>query len=387
MLLPKITDYEKTGYFSLAYSTSQLFYIISTFSLREFQVISNYKSISESTFFSFRLYTTFFSLLLCVIYSLLLGYDGSLLLTIILFSISNTITAIAEVMLGTLQIKEHLDINGYSGIAVAFCKFVFFLSSIKLTQNLCIALFFGEIIPAIIYFFIIHTFYVKITKTKAPYNIKWSKDFISIAKNTFPLLAINFITIFITTYPRIVIEKKESSVILSYYSILISIANIVPSITTTLFTPLLSSYATLYNNKEIKKLALMHIKVIALCFCMCLMIMVASFFILPPLFRWYYGNKLMDYINIFYIGIIGACFLSMAQVAKPILLSANKNNLMLIILCVSVIPLLILTPILVNNYSALGAALALLISYFVFFVLSTFATVMIFFANKRITKI
>ena len=126
MLLPKITDYEKTGYFSLAYSTSQLFYIISTFSLREFQVISNYKSISESTFFSFRLYTTFFSLLLCVIYSLLLGYDGSLLLTIILFSISNTITAIAEVMLGTLQIKERLDINGYSGIAVAFCKFVFF---------------------------------------------------------------------------------------------------------------------------------------------------------------------------------------------------------------------------------------------------------------------
>ena len=115
--------------------------------------------------------------------------------------------------------------------------------------------------------------------------------------------------------------------------------------------------------------------------------MVASFFILPPLFRWYYGNKLMDYINIFYIGIIGVCFLSMAQVAKPILLSANKNNLMLIILCVSVIPLLILTPILVNNYSALGAALALLISYFVFFVLSTFATVMIFFANKRITKI
>lgn len=387
MLLPKFTDFEKTGFYSLAYSTSQLFYIISVFSLRDYQVISNYDTISERTFFSFRLYTCILSFVTCIFYSLLLGYNGSLFLIIVLFLISNTIVAIAEVMLGTLQIKERLEINGYSGIIVTFCKLFFFFSSLRVTQNFYIAVFFGEIIPSIIYFFVIYFFYIKIAKIKAPYNICWSKDFICIAKNTLPLLAINFITIFITTYPRIIIEKKESPVILGYYSILISIANIIPSITTTLFTPLLSLYASLYKNKEIKKLAVMHIKVFALCFCMCLLIIAASFFILPPLFRWYYGNDLLEYINVFHIGMIGVCFLSMAQVARPVLLSANKNNLMLLILFVSAIPLLILTPVLVSKYSALGAALALLVSYLLFFVFSTLATFMIFSIARRKTKI
>lgn len=385
MLLPKVTDYEKTGFYSLAFSTSQLFYIISVFSLRDFQVITNYKEISEKSFFSFRLYTSFFSLIVSIFSIIFLGYTGNLFFIILIFLISNTIIAFSEVIFGTFQKIGRLEITGYIGLITAICKISFFFISIKIFKNFYIALICGEFIPSIIYFLITYLFYLKYLHDRPHFSFKCSKNFFTIISNTLPLLGINFITLFITTYPRIIIEKTENPTILGYYSILISIANIIPTITTQLFAPLLAPYASLYKNKEFKKLAKIHFKVFILSILLCLVILLISFYFIPYLFKWYYGNELIEYINIFFIGIFGACFLSLAQVSRPILICAGKNKLMLIIISISVIPLLVCTPILVKKYSAFGAAYALLFSYILYFFLSTLITSMILY--RRIKKI
>ena len=99
---------EDAGIFTYSYSLCILFYYVSVYYNRPFQ-IANIESEKEfNSFFSTRIMTSISSLILIIIFSLISGFSVYKISIILLLMIFKTCDAISDVFHGAFQKKEKL---------------------------------------------------------------------------------------------------------------------------------------------------------------------------------------------------------------------------------------------------------------------------------------
>ena len=91
------------GIFSIAYTVSQMFASVGSFSMRDFQVSDVRNKYSYSTYISSRILTLIIMVLGCLSYSLMQGYSGEKLIILMILSFYRAVDGADDVIQGEIQ--------------------------------------------------------------------------------------------------------------------------------------------------------------------------------------------------------------------------------------------------------------------------------------------
>ena len=116
IVISRVNVAEDAGIFAIAYAIASLALTLGNYSMRNFQATDVTEKYNANTYFSSRMVTVFFMLLLVVYYicrgRICLGYSVSKCLAIVWIAMLKVIDAIEDVLHGLLQQNGRLDIAG-----------------------------------------------------------------------------------------------------------------------------------------------------------------------------------------------------------------------------------------------------------------------------------
>ena len=85
IVVVRLSGYEDAGVLSLAMSSTSVFYAISMWGMRSFQVSDITEEYSDNTYITSRLITSSLALIICIIFILISGYDRNTRICILLY--------------------------------------------------------------------------------------------------------------------------------------------------------------------------------------------------------------------------------------------------------------------------------------------------------------
>ena len=140
VFVKRINGIEVSGVFSYTYSLCTLFFYISLYYSRTYQIANYNNSKTFNDFLSFRFISSIVSLLLIVVFSLISQFNIGTILMIVLLMLFRDIDAISDTFYGYLQEHEQLYKVGISYTLKSFLSIVIFLLIDILTKNVYLSI-------------------------------------------------------------------------------------------------------------------------------------------------------------------------------------------------------------------------------------------------------
>lgn len=136
VLTTRLLGYEEAGILSLAMSVTNVFYAISIYGIKNFQVSDTEDKYSSAAYLSSRLVTGFGSLCLCVLFLAVGGYRMYQSVCIFHYMCFKLSESFFDVCTGFYQKNWRMDLMGKSMVMRAAAMFVLFTVSVILTRDL-----------------------------------------------------------------------------------------------------------------------------------------------------------------------------------------------------------------------------------------------------------
>ena len=147
-----INGMDIAGIFTYAFALCALFYIISFYFNRSFQVSDSHNKFSFNDYFTCRIILSIVSLVLIFLFSLINGfpiYEIAVILLLMLFRITESIS---DCFYGAIHKKSHLYQTGISLSLKAICGLIAFTLVDYFTHNLLLAISMLTIVNLVIFF-------------------------------------------------------------------------------------------------------------------------------------------------------------------------------------------------------------------------------------------
>ena len=258
LLVVKMFDgYESAGIFQLAISITNIFYAISHYNIRVYQVSDVKEEFSSREYTGLRTVTCTVALLLCAIYAIILNYPVKTVLCIIAYMIFKLNESLSDVLHGVDQKHSRMDYVGISYIIRGFVMIGSFVAAIKLSGDILIAttvMAFATTAVVFIY---------DVNKTRKLEEIRPKFNF-AVIKNMLikclPMVLASASFTAIVTVPRQFLESMYGESILGYYATVATPIVIIQVFATSVFNPMLTSLSENYADRNIKQLRSTFIK-------------------------------------------------------------------------------------------------------------------------------
>lgn len=259
VLVARISGFRDAGILSVAMSVSATFQTVANFGIRSFQVSDIDSKYSNSTYIGLRNITCLLSLLLCLVFSIVLGYDTEQILAIAFFMLFRLAESYSDVLHGIAQKAGRLDIAGKSFTVKGIILLVAFFVPYCTVKSLCVGLFFMAL-SSLIWTI---AFDLLVIKGLSDFRLYEKASLcIKLAKETLPLFIYLFLFSTLTTIPKLTLEKMYDEVSLGAYSSIFSIASLFQIATGYIYVPFIHVFAEHYKNKDLKRFFIALLKVI-----------------------------------------------------------------------------------------------------------------------------
>ncbi len=254
ILVVRFSGYEDAGLFALAMTTSNIYVSLASYSIRLYYASDISHNFSDSQYILSRIFTVGSSMLICVLSSLVVGYNAVEMLAIVLFYVYKSAEMASDILFGTLQRYGKLYLSGYSLIVKSILSLLLFSGVLYATKNLLLTLLLMAILSVAILIFVD----VRMVKRHAVLSITIHKSDI---KPTFRLLVVCF-PVFIVglcynvipSLPRLSFERMYSTEELGYYSSIATISVLIATFVNCLVIPLIPKLSEHYHNGQAKKM-------------------------------------------------------------------------------------------------------------------------------------
>ena len=258
LLVVKMFDgYESAGVFQLAISITNIFYAISHYNIRVYQVSDVKEEFSSREYTGLRTVTCTVALLLCTVYAIILNYPVKTVLCIIAYMVFKLNESLSDVLHGVDQKHSRMDYVGISYIIRGFVMIGSFAAAIKLSGDILIAttvMAFATTAAVFIY---------DVNKTRRLEEIRPKFNF-AVIKNMLikclPMVLASASFTAIVTVPRQFLESMYGESILGFYATVATPIVIVQVFATSVFNPMLTSLSENYASRNIKQLRSAFIK-------------------------------------------------------------------------------------------------------------------------------
>ena len=365
----KIIGSEEGGIFSFGYSTlCQIALIITYFGIRPYHIVDINKKFSFNDYFSHRIITSIFSILLLFIYIILMFILGKYTLykSIVLLIIiqSGVLEGFADCFDCEFQRNNKLYLSGKS----LFFRNLFFaislITTLYITNNLLYACILAVFTKILIIVFLSIIKYKKLFSD----NIKIIfNKFKILTKETYSLFLIAIIDVIIFSLPKLLIDIYLGDVYSGLFNLYFMPVNGIYLLVNLIIKPMLTPISNLYFNDKNKYNDIFN-KIIFGCIFVCFIILVLSavfsslyIYIINYLTNNIYLNTNVNIRLIFILNMFGGALYSVSTPIYYILIISNKQKNIMYSYFITLILALIIGPIIMIKFSFIGASILFII--------------------------
>ncbi len=361
-LSPNETAVYNTGLLQLSISITNIFFAISTFDTRTYQISDVKNTYSYGDYIGMRFVTAALAMVLCIAYVLFFGYPLRTVLCIVFYMIFKLNETFSDVLHAIDQKNYRMDYVGFSFCARGLLMVFAFALSL---------LIFGDVIIAIIAMAISSHAIVIF------FDIKHSRQFGSIKplfnKKTLTRLIITCLpavisaTAFtaITSIPRQILEGMQGEEALGYYGTIATPIVVVQVMATSIFNPMLTEFSVLYNNGNIGTLVRRLLKNLLLLVCVAGIVLVCVAFLGEFAVGLVFGKEFVPYTYLMY-GIVGCTSMYVISwLCVSVLIIMRKLKVCMVTSLISLTISTISAQPLINLFGMNGVSFAIILSYVV----------------------
>lgn len=255
VIVARKAGFDNAGILSIAMSLSLTFRTIAYFGIRNFQISDENNKYSSADHTGFRIVTCGASLVLCMIFAVLSGYDKAVLIAIFCYMLFRVSEGFSDLFQGMLQKNERLDTVGICLTVKAIITTAAFIVAFYSTTSMNYALGAMAVSALVVTFLIELPLTEKICRFKT--TVEWEKCR-KLAIETTPLL-VHLLLISVTlNMPKYALSLAYDEACLGAYSSIFSVSQIIQAVFQYMYTPFMTEFSRLYSNgrmQEIKKLA------------------------------------------------------------------------------------------------------------------------------------
>ena len=374
--------YSYAGTFSLAFSVSSIIFIIASYQLQTYQVVVSYDRVPKENIFVTQLKMCLIAFFFQLIIIFFLKYDFPLIIAIFILGSEQVIIAGSTAMTSSLQKDEHVETFGVCALFRGGSQLFIFYFSYLIFNNFYISIALKSVVASAVFAIIAYRKYKTFYGEKPPYWVKKRINSINIISENFPIMISSLIPIMITAIPKVMIEISYNTEIQGYYSTLSSISQVIPTVMSCLYVPIINKWRKLYEKREYTMLTKNYIFTIlgiSAILSLCYILLVP---LLKKIILTVYGSTLLNYMSVLDFAIIAMVFLGVANATIPLVILVSVNNVEISISLLSLIICFASVRIMVESYGVQGASMTLVLTYFVM-AMCNFVLILIKLSQKK----
>lgn len=376
IVITRLNGVGDSGLFSFAMSLSVVFWAISLWGGRTYQVSDVKKEFSSGDYIVVRFISSLIVAVFSISFCILSGYDlikTELIMTLVLFKI---LESIADSMYGVLQIHNKLYIVGISLTMKSVFGFMIFAIVDILTKNIvygALSIFIVNI--AVVIFYDIpwmkHVESVGLTKK----NIMQAGK---IMKKTAEVFVVVFLTMFSLNIPRYFLDKYHYDQI-GYFGIMAMPITLLTLFISFVLQPNVVNLSELLKKKKIKEFTKIVSKIDFITFTLGILFIVSSYLIGVWALNTVFGIDINNFRIDLTIMVIGAVANAFVSIYVNLLIILRRFKGQFYTLLVTNILAVILSVYLIDRLAMLGSVL-------VFMIISFLQAIILLFIYKRSLK-
>ncbi len=251
VVVVRLADFEAAGIFSLSMTITAMFYCISMFGMRSYQVSDVVERYEDAVYFTSRLITATVGFVLCFAYCYFSGYSWYQIGIILLYMLFKTVEAFADVSYGFFQKYDHFDYIFWSLTVKGILSIVTFTFALLITKSLSVALISITLGTGLIYLFYDFRHSKRLTGTVI---CKHMREVKSLLFDTFLLMIIHLVMPVLIAIPRVYYESHFGSELFGYFSSISAPTVVISTFVSCAMMPFLPKFAE-YQVKNQKKQA------------------------------------------------------------------------------------------------------------------------------------
>lgn len=359
-LSPEEISVSNTGLLQLAISVTNIFYAISTYNMRTYQISDTQNKYANGDYIGVRFITATVAVILCVGYVIILGYPTRSVFCIVFYMVYKLNETFGDVLHGIDQKNHRMDYVGISYIMRGMSSTIVFAFALIIT---------GDVLVSIIAMSAVALLIVVL------YDVKSTKQFGSIKpifnKKTITTLLVTCLPAMvslasftaITSIPRQVLESMRGEEALGYYGTIATPLVVVQVMATSIFNPTLTQLSEFYNEGKIRDFVKQIVKnlglLIGIAALVCVCVMLFGKFAIGLVF----GEKFVPYTHLMY-GIIGCTTMYVISwLCTNTLIIMRKLNVCMVASLISLAVSSLLAKPFINLFDMNGVSFSIIIAY------------------------
>lgn len=248
-LSPEDISVSNTGLLQLSISVTNIFYSISLYSTRTYQISDIDNRYSDGIYIATRFVTAVFATLLCLVYVLIIGYSANSIICIMFYMLYKLSETFSDVYHGIDQKNYRMDYVGISYILRGIFSVIAFVLVIVVTGNVLAAVFAMAISTLAVVAIYDVRCSAKLCSVKPVFE---KKPIATLLVTCFPAVISTAAFAATTSVPRQILEGMRGEEALGYYGTIATPLVVVQVMATSIFNPMITQIAEFYHDGKIR---------------------------------------------------------------------------------------------------------------------------------------
>ncbi len=341
------------GVFSIAYSVSQMFASVGSYSMRDYQASDASGQYSFSTYKTSRYVTIAIMLVTCLVYSLFNGYRGEKLIVLMTLSLYRAVDGYDDVMQGELQKRGRLDIASKMLAIRIFMASLIFSIVFIITRNLIVssvcltvsAIAFSAILNYTVFRY---------------YDIRSTLEFkkiLSLLAACLPICAGAFLYNYLVNSPKYAIDAILSEDMQTIFNIIFMPVFAINMFGSFIFKPYIVQMGVLWESGKKKKLVGLLMKQMLMIAAVTVIVVIGGALLGIPVLQLIYGVELNAYRPLFILLLLFGGVSALDSFGSVILTVIRRQHVIIIAYIIALIIDVIFMNMIVRHYAIWGAGL------------------------------
>ena len=370
IIITRLNGYEDSGVFSLAVSFCNIFSFISKFGMRGIQVGDIQERFSHGQYFTSRVLTTIFSVIVFIPALFIYGYQGELRNCCIAMMCYKVLEGFDDVAVGAWQKTFRYKQIAVSYTLKAVLTFAAMLICLLLNVRLSICIW------IMTFSYLLVLVFYDLGRLRDLSFLKWRPEGMkALFLQCVPLLVVSIIDAILVFLPRNAIEQIYGSEELGYYSSISVLVVVFSTLAGAVWGSVLVRYSEMILQKEWDAFKRLTVGVWAVLVVLGAAAVVIGSLAGPVVFALLYGEEILSHMYLLIPVLINALLLLYNSFFSCICIPINRRSLLMVSDVAALVVCIATVNYATMQYGSLGACYSLGLAQLVRFALLVFGTV------------
>lgn len=358
MILTRVLGLREAGIFTIAYANANLFLTIGKYGMRNFQVSDVREQFSFYEYRTSRYITTLLMIFVSVAYIVYVGskngYTLEKSLIILWMCLFKVVDVLEDIYHGFYQQKGRLDIVGKAMTIRLLVTVVIFGIGLIIIKNLLWVLSISTVVTAVL--FVVLTYWSYEEFRNSGREGKSFDNIVELLKICFPLFLGSFLAFYIGNAPKYAIDSILNDELQACYGFIAMPVFVIGLLNNFIFSPMIYKMSVMWNEGKVKKFVKLFLRQIVVVAAITVICIAGAYLLGIPVLSILYSTELGPYKRELLVLLLGGGFLALSGLLTTIITIIRFQRVLVMGYIIVAIMAYIYSPILVEKYSMMGAA-------------------------------